>query len=350
MTNKEIPESFEDKLVKALRDKAVLGERSKLLGKQMQDYRTREQMMQHIASELLERQRELNYMLHRASSVLHTLQDTNLALSAEFTHIVKELPPAKDSDWEQTIERVNQLFKKTHELAGGMQEEIFRKTSEPKPPKKSKKAAKESAELGVESTDFGVTEPELVSQIEPVKSELASEPPIVEIPVPEPQVELVEPELAVEAELPSAEFGMQSAEWEAPSAEREAPSAEWGEVVPQSASQPEPEPIVEIEPQLAVEPEPEPEMEPAYKFHIEAEQEPQAFGETTASAIEEPVAEVQEETPAKAVSEFDRVRDEQIERLFRQIQPIELKPPPTRNQTSQKGFLSKLFRKDKTPV
>ncbi len=73
-------------------------------------------------------------MLHRASSVLHQLQDTNLALSAEFTQLVKELPAPKEGDLDDTIARVNELFKKTHELAGDMQDEIFHKTAEPDTP------------------------------------------------------------------------------------------------------------------------------------------------------------------------------------------------------------------------
>ena len=367
MTNEDIPESFKDKLSKALRNKAVLGERSKLLAQQVEDLRTREQMMHHIASELLERQRELNYMLHRASSVLHTLQDTNLALSAEFTHIVKELPPAKDGDWEQTIERVNQLFKKTHELAGGMQEEIFRNTSEPKPPKKQGKAAKErSAERGAAEPEskpqVEMVEPQFAAQLEPelqpevvgfhLMAELETEPQVEAVEPqlavqPEPQIELTEPELAAEPEPePQVEF-----------------------VEPQLVAEPEPEPMMEIaEPELAVEPEPGPEMEiaepefvplpkpepemeaAAYEFGIESEREPQAFGETEVTAIEEPAVEVEEEAPIKPVPEFDKARDEQIERMFRQIQPIELKPLPIGRQAAQQGFFSKLFRRDKTPV
>ncbi len=128
---------MKDKLLRALKHKAVLAERSKLLQQQVEDFRTRETSMNHIASELLQRQRELNYMLHRASSVLHQMQDTNLALSAEFTHLVKELPAPKENEdggtpeWEETMSRVNDLFHRTHELAGEMQDEIFRTTSGP---------------------------------------------------------------------------------------------------------------------------------------------------------------------------------------------------------------------------
>ena len=136
MVLSDYTENMKDKLLRALKHKAVLSERSKLLRQQVEDFRTREASMNHIASELLQRQRELNYMLHRASSVLHQMQDTNLALSAEFTHLVKELPAPKENEggtpeWEETMSRVNDLFHRTHELAGEMQDEIFRTTSGP---------------------------------------------------------------------------------------------------------------------------------------------------------------------------------------------------------------------------
>lgn len=128
--DKSTPEQLKEKLMRALKAKAVLAERSKRLEEQLADFRKREDMMHHFASELLDRQRELNLMLHRANSVLHQLQETNLALSAEFTELVKELPPAKDPEVEDHVARVNELFRKTHELAGKIQEEIFLKTSE----------------------------------------------------------------------------------------------------------------------------------------------------------------------------------------------------------------------------
>lgn len=128
MITSEPSESLKQKLQRALKSKAVLTERSKQLQQQVEDFRKREDAMNHIASELLERQRELNFMLHRASSVLHQLQDTNKALSAEFTHIVKELPAPESEKWDETVSRVNDLFKKTHELAGDLQDELLRTT------------------------------------------------------------------------------------------------------------------------------------------------------------------------------------------------------------------------------
>ena len=147
------PEEMKEKLARALKAKAVLAERSRRLFQQLEDFRNRERSQDHVTSELLERQRELNYMLHRASSVLHQLQDTNLALSAEFTHIVKELPAPKESGWDDTISRVEDLFKKTHELAGEMQDEIFRTTSEPAIPKMKTGEADPSAPQAAVATD-----------------------------------------------------------------------------------------------------------------------------------------------------------------------------------------------------
>lgn len=288
MANKDIRETFRQKLDRALRGKAVLAERSKLLGKQVEDYRTREQAMQHVTSELLERQRELNYMLHRASSVLHQLRDTNLALSAEFTHIVKELPPAKDGDWEETISRVNDLFKQTHELADDMQEEIFTKAAVPEPPRKpSKKGAKEpTAECEARSMESEMVEPE-AEFVEP----MIVEPQMAE---PEPEPEIVEAEPADE---PMPQFDMEP-----------------------------------IELEQADEPEELPEAEPVAVVEAETE------------------AEIESSEPPETSEELERAKEEQIERLFQQIQPIELKPAPTGQDSDQQGFLSKIFRRNKTAV
>lgn len=302
MTNKEIPEPFKEELARALKDKAVLGERSKLLKKQIEDYRGREQMMQHLASELLERQRELNYMLHRASSVLHQLQDANLALSTEFTHMVKELPPAKDGNWENTIDRVNQLFKKTHELAGDLQDEIFHKSAKPEPAKKP----------------AGKTAKEPVAEAPPV-SEPMPEPP-------QPEVVMAEAEIP-----PTYDLG---------------PEPEMEALLPPPIYEPQPEPeVVMAAPEAEI-------FEPEIVADLELqESEPIAFGESV--AVEEPVvetlAEAEVEEPAVLYPTLHHPNDGQIERLFRQIQPIELKPPPNRRALSGRHnrLLSKLFRKNK---
>lgn len=176
-------ENMKDKLLRALKHKAVLSERSKLLRQQVEDFRTREASMNHIASELLQRQRELNYMLHRASSVLHQMQDTNLALSAEFTHLVKELPAPKENEeggtpeWEETMSRVNDLFRRTHELAGEMQDEIFRTTSGPVMPdaiiNTPQPTTPPTPQPHVEPS-----QPEIHVEAEPVEIQRAETPPV----------------------------------------------------------------------------------------------------------------------------------------------------------------------------
>lgn len=173
MIDKHTPELLKEKLARALKAKAVLAERSRQLRQQIEDFRSREEVMNHLASELLERQRELNFMLHRASSVLHQLQDTNLALSAEFTQLMKELPAPKGADWEATVARVNDLFKKTHELASEMQDEIFGKTAVPDPPglqvhdDTKNPAASDSLSASTSQTDAPDPEPIQRSESEP---------------------------------------------------------------------------------------------------------------------------------------------------------------------------------------
>ena len=210
------PNNSREKLERALRQKAILAERSKLLQQQVEDFRNRETSMNHIASELLQRQRELNYMLHRASSVLHQMQDTNLALSAEFTHLVKELPAPREgeessaSEWEETISRVNDLFRRTHELAGEMQDEIFRNAAESPLPDPNRDVAAVTVTAEPPVVEMPHEEPPIVELqhdeplvIEMPQVEEPSEPLVAEAvetiteadPLPEPaaQVELIEP-------------------------------------------------------------------------------------------------------------------------------------------------------------
>lgn len=215
MASNDTPDSVKQKLERALKSKAVLAERSKQLLQQVDDFRNREESMSHIASELLERQRELNFMLHRASSVLHQLQDTNLALSAEFTHIVKELPAPEDKNWDDTVTRVNDLFKKTHELAGELQEDIFRTTQTPEIPKLNTEkppAPPPADHLSGVQAEPPVVEPlhheqyapdletiheaeisEVIEHADEVRSEAADTPEDV---TPEPEAE--KPEVAIE--------------------------------------------------------------------------------------------------------------------------------------------------------
>lgn len=165
--------SPEERLSRALKAKAVLTERSKRLEQQLEDFRKREDVMGHIASELVERQRELNFMLHRASSVLHQLQDTNLALSAEFTHLTNELPTPEGSDIETTISKVNELFHKTHELAGEMQDEIFRKTTDaPKVDQNAKTPEADAEEAPVQNTPTKQDNEEALIEAEAEESQM----------------------------------------------------------------------------------------------------------------------------------------------------------------------------------
>ncbi|MDH7481437.1 MAG: hypothetical protein QHH26_05585 [Armatimonadota bacterium] len=133
MKNEITPEVLQQKLARALKAKAVLTERTKQLQQQIDDFRRREEVMNHIAYELLERQREVNYMLHRASSVLHQLQDTNLAIEGELKQLKGELPEPEDPKWEETVAKVNELFEKSRKLATEVQNEITRGISKEEP-------------------------------------------------------------------------------------------------------------------------------------------------------------------------------------------------------------------------
>ncbi len=238
---------MKEKLLRALKHKAVLAERSRLLQQQVEDFRSRETSMNHIASELLQRQRELNYMLHRASSVLHQMQDTNLALSAEFTHLVKELPAPREgeegaaSEWEDTISRVNDLFRRTHELAGEMQDEIFRTTADSPMPDTGRNLA-------------AVT-------VAPEPERPLEQPPVVEVRQDEPRV----------IESPQVEQPSEPRVAEIVDADREAgpPAAEVQLIEP-----------VQIEQIWRPEPTPEPQPPMAGAVIIEQEPDPQPAGET----------------------------------------------------------------------
>jgi hypothetical protein len=197
MISSEPSEGIKQKLQRALKSKAVLAERSKQLQQQVEDFRRREESMSHVATELLERQRELNFMLHRASSVLHQLQDTNLALSAEFTHIVKELPAPDSEKWDDTVNRVNDLFKKTHEIAGDLQEEILRTSQKPDFPRietrEAASAPAPAAEVHAAPTppveEHRAPEPEVIHEAE-ISEEI---PHTAEVKAEAPQIEAAPP-------------------------------------------------------------------------------------------------------------------------------------------------------------
>lgn len=127
MSEESAVDKIKEKLHRALKSKAVLSERSKQLAKQVEDFQKREDQTEQVLSELLERQRELNFMLHRSNSVLYRIQEANAVLSTEFTELVKELPAPNAPDWEERVNRINDLFKKTGSMADEMQEDVFKK-------------------------------------------------------------------------------------------------------------------------------------------------------------------------------------------------------------------------------
>jgi len=182
MTQDITPEELRHKLARAVKAKAVLTERTKQLRQQLEDFRKREDVMNHVAYELLERQREVNYMLHRASSVLHQLQDTNLAIAGELTHLAGELPPAEDPKWEDTVSKVNELFERSRRLASEAHEEITRGI----PGEKAREA---------QETPVATAPPEAVEE----PTEVEEAPPPAEAPA-EP-----ESDIASDAELQEIE-------------------------------------------------------------------------------------------------------------------------------------------------
>lgn len=176
----ELPsyEAIKEKLYRALKAKAVLTERSKLLSQQIEDARRREGQNDHVLNELLDRQREMNFMLHRANSALHHIHEANSALSAEFTELVKELPASTAPDWEQRVNKINELFMKTGALADELQDEIFGKGIDPVPPPPIEKQPSESIQnLKEPIVDRPISEePEQTSEPELILLEPSIEP------------------------------------------------------------------------------------------------------------------------------------------------------------------------------
>ena len=182
MADSSSPEQLKEKLARALRAKAVLAEKSRLLEQQVADSRHREDVHNHVVSELLDRQREANFMLHRANSVLHRFQETNMALSSEFTELVKELPAPNAPDWEERVAKINDLFRRTGELADEVQDEIFRKGSPSEPPN----IATEQERPPVQAKETPIPEPAQIEespQPEPAEAEVTSEPVLEPEPV-----------------------------------------------------------------------------------------------------------------------------------------------------------------------
>jgi hypothetical protein len=133
-------------------------------------------------------------MLHRATSFLQRIQEANSVLSTEFTELVKELPAPSAPDWEDRVSKINELFKMTGELAGEVQDEIFRKSSEVVHKKPADSPTKPNI---AKSADPAPVAQENVQHDNPVEPELIAEP-IVE---PEPQPEMASDEQVSESEI-----------------------------------------------------------------------------------------------------------------------------------------------------
>ena len=123
-SNKSEVEELREKLNKALRERAALYQKSKQLEERIKDSHSYQRAQEELTRELLERQRELNFMLNRANIMLSRTQEANALLSIEFTDIVKALPEPKAKEFESRIERINELFKKTGASMGDPDSEI----------------------------------------------------------------------------------------------------------------------------------------------------------------------------------------------------------------------------------
>ena len=116
-------EELRERLNKLLRQRAALHQKSKQLGERVQDARHRERAQEDLTRELVERQRELNFMLNRANIMLSRVQEANMMLSVEFTEMIKALPEPKAKDVRERIDRMNELFKKTGTASESREEE-----------------------------------------------------------------------------------------------------------------------------------------------------------------------------------------------------------------------------------
>ncbi len=101
------------KLARARQSLSGLRQKSKLLERQYEDSRSREQNNHQLVSELLERQRELNVMLNRANIMLNRTQEAMALASLEFNEMAKALPEPKKAEWSDRVAKINELFKKS---------------------------------------------------------------------------------------------------------------------------------------------------------------------------------------------------------------------------------------------
>ena len=210
----EALDKLKRRLARALSQKALLREKSRLLEEELAQARAREGNSTELVQQLIERQRELNVMLNRSNLMLNRAQEVNSLLSLEFNEVVQALPEPQRKEKEERINRIQELFRKT----GALEKE------EEQPAALESKIEGLDAEFStLEHADrrnslWGADEPEPAKESVPAQTDEqeVSEPPAAEsqpqnqaeIPptIPDPAAELpiiphVEPETPHE-ELP----------------------------------------------------------------------------------------------------------------------------------------------------
>ena len=193
------------KLNKALRDRSALYQKSKQLSERVQEQHEREHTRDDVTRELLERQRELNFMLNRANIMLSRAQEANALLSLEFGEIVKALPEPRAKEFTERIDRINELFKKTGEVAAAQEgtESDPMEASTPPPPPNVREAeiVREPAKTAEPREVVG--EPPAPNIEEPAVEAVAEEAVILDEAL--PQIEppaITEDEIAAELDEP----------------------------------------------------------------------------------------------------------------------------------------------------
>lgn len=112
----ETLDKLKQRLARALSQKALLREKSRLLEEELAQARAREGNSTELVQQLIERQRELNVMLNRSNIMLNRAQEVNSLLSLEFNEVVQALPEPQRKEKEERISRIQELFRKTGAL------------------------------------------------------------------------------------------------------------------------------------------------------------------------------------------------------------------------------------------
>ncbi len=124
---------LENKIARLQKERAVFAVKSKLMGDELLHYRARENREYSLVDELLERQRELNVMLNRSNIMLARAQDATAMLSLEFGDLARALPESVQIEVEghtetikveDRVNRINDLFRKTGQLADELKEQL----------------------------------------------------------------------------------------------------------------------------------------------------------------------------------------------------------------------------------